>query len=75
MKKIEKVWKEFKELENPSRYVGKSGMQVFDVINEFGLDFYEGSVLKYLIRYKKNNGIEDLKKCREYIDYMIAGYE
>lgn len=62
-------------LEDPSRYVGKSGMQVFDVINEFGLDFYEGNALKYLIRYKKKNGVEDLKKCREYLDYMIAGYE
>lgn len=60
--------------EDPSRYVGKSGMQVFDVINEFGLDFYEGNALKYLIRYKKKNGLEDLKKCRDYLDYMIAGY-
>lgn len=70
---IEKLSKEGK-LENPSRYVGKSGMQVFDVINEFGLDFYEGNALKYLIRYKKKNGLEDLKKCRDYLDYMIAGY-
>lgn len=65
---------ECKGLENPSRYVGKSGMQVFDVIDEFGLDFYEGNALKYLIRYKKKNGLEDLKKCRDYLDYMIAGY-
>ncbi|CAK1225226.1 hypothetical protein R54839_PPFHFPJH_00159 [Fructobacillus fructosus] len=70
---IEKLSKDGK-LENPSRYVGKSGMQVFDVINEFGLDFYEGNALKYLIRYKKKNGLEDLKKCRDYLDYMIAGY-
>ncbi|CAK1227167.1 hypothetical protein R55227_BLOPHJLP_00245 [Fructobacillus tropaeoli] len=70
---IEKLSKEGK-LDNPSRYVGKTGMQVFDVINEFGLDFYEGNALKYLIRYKKKNGLEDLKKCREYLDYMIAGY-
>ncbi|KMK52791.1 hypothetical protein FEFB_14920 [Fructobacillus sp. EFB-N1] len=62
------------KLKNPERYTGQSGMQVFDVINEFGLDFYEGNALKYLIRYKKKNGLEDLKKCREYLDYMIAGY-
>lgn len=70
---IEKLSEDGK-LENPSRYVGKSGMQVFDVINEFGLDFYEGNALKYLVRYKKKNGLEDLKKCRDYLDYMIAGY-
>lgn len=62
------------KIKNPVRYTGRSGMQVFDVINEFGLDFYEGNALKYLIRYKKKNGLEDLKKCREYLDYMIAGY-
>ncbi|CAK1251117.1 hypothetical protein R54839_PPFHFPJH_01370 [Fructobacillus fructosus] len=65
---------ENEKLKKPDRYTGKSGMQVFDVINEFGLDFYEGNALKYLIRYKKKNGLEDLKKCRDYLDYMIAGY-
>ncbi|MCK8617539.1 DUF3310 domain-containing protein [Fructobacillus sp. M158] len=58
----------------PDRYMGKSGMQVFDIINDFGMDFYEGNVLKYLIRYKKKNGLDDLKKCRDYLDYMIARY-
>lgn len=62
------------EVVSPKRYVGKTGMQVFDVIDEFGLDYYEGNALKYLIRYKKKNGLEDLKKCRDYLDYMIAGY-
>lgn len=60
---------------HPARYTGKSGMQVFDIINEYGMDFYEGNALKYLIRYKKKNGLEDLKKARVYLDYMIEGYK
>ena len=60
---------------HPARYTGKSGMQVFDIINEYGMDFYEGNALKYLIQYKKKNGLEDLKDCRDYIDYLIERYK
>lgn len=63
------------EVESPKRYVGKSGMQVFDVIDEFGLGYYEGNALKYLIRYKEKNGIEDLEKCKYYIDRIIERYK
>lgn len=65
---------EDEEIKNPKRYSSKSGMQVFDIINEFDLDFYEGNAIKYLIRYKDKNGVEDLKKCRDYLDYMIGVY-
>lgn len=40
-------------------------------IAENGLDFFQGSVLKYILRYKKKNGIQDLEKARHYIDMMI----
>ena len=33
--------------------------------------YYEGSVLKYLHRYKYKNGLEDLKKARWYLDKLI----
>jgi Protein of unknwon function (DUF3310) len=52
----------------PGYYRGASGMQPFDVIDAFRLDFYEGSVLKYLIRWKQKNGLEDLEKCAHYIE-------
>lgn len=65
---------EDEKIEKPERYTGKSGMQVFDVINEFGLDFYEGNTLKYLIRYKDKNGVEDLEKAKVYIDELIRRF-
>jgi len=33
--------------------------------------FPEGSVVKYVLRWRKKNGIEDLKKARRIIDMMI----
>lgn len=30
-----------------------------------------GNVLKYLFRWKKKNGLEDLKKAREILDWII----
>lgn len=39
------------------------------------LAFCEGNVLKYLYRYPKKNGVEDLKKAREYLNRMIEHLE
>ena len=55
----------------PACYNGAGGMQPFDVIDAFGLDFYEGSALKYLIRWRRKDRIRDLEKCAHYIDILI----
>lgn len=54
----------------PDHYRG-DGLQPFDVINAFGLDFYEGNALKYLLRWQKKNGVEDLRKARTYVQVLI----
>lgn len=41
----------------------------FIVKNE--LDFLQGNVVKYVVRYKTKGGLEDLKKARHYLDLMI----
>lgn len=58
-----------------SHYQTPSGMQPFDVIDAFGLDFYEGNALKYLLRWRKKNGVEDLKKAQHYINVLIEREE
>jgi hypothetical protein len=50
-------------------------IQPIDFIRAQGMDFEEGSVIKYVARYKKKNGLEDLKKARWYIDRLIARFE
>lgn len=57
---------------------GLEGIEVKDVIRSVLGDnitsFYIGNVIKYVLRYKKKNGVEDLKKARLYLDWAIADY-
>lgn len=62
---------------NPRRQVGgnhylKHGnMQPFDIIDEYGLNFYEGCALKYLLRWRDKDNILDLEKAKHYIEILI----
>lgn len=33
--------------------------------------FPEGNIIKYVLRWRKKNGVEDLRKARRIIDMMI----
>lgn len=37
--------------------------------------FLNGNVLKYMLRYKQKNGIEDLKKAQTYLTWLIEELE
>lgn len=52
----------------------KHSIQPWDIIDEYDLNFYEGNVLKYLLR-RKGKRLEDLEKCRHYLDKVIEDYE
>ena len=41
----------------------------FIVKNDIG--FIEGNIIKYICRYKRKNGVEDLKKAQEYLTQLI----
>lgn len=50
----------------------KFKIQPWDVIDEYQLGFYAGNALKYLLRAgHKDAKIQDLKKCRHYLDKLI----
>lgn len=36
-----------------------------------GLPYIEGSVIKYITRWRHKGGIQDLKKIKHYIDLLI----
>lgn len=48
----------------------KYSMQPVDAIRKMDLDFIKGNILKYLVRYKDKNGLEDLKKARHYAEIL-----
>lgn len=59
---------------SPKHYCGR-GMEVIDVIDAFDLDLYQGSIVQYVIRYKKKNGVEDLRKAAWYLNRLLAKHE
>ena len=57
-------------VDHPAHYnAGK--IEVIDAIEDWGLGFHAGNVVKYVARHKHKNGIEDLKKARWYLDRLI----
>tara|TARA_R110002020_G_scaffold132966_1_gene296758 strand:+ start:443 stop:580 length:138 start_codon:yes stop_codon:yes gene_type:complete len=42
---------------------------------EYDLSFVEGCIVKYIVRWKVKNGLEDLKKARWYLDKLIKQQE
>lgn len=59
------------------RYTTGSGKQLFEVLEDDLLEpdetrgFYKGNIYKYVKRYPKKNGIEDLEKAKDYINQLI----
>lgn len=39
--------------------------------NGYGTGFCIGNIIKYVSRYKQKNGVEDLYKARQYLDWLI----
>jgi hypothetical protein len=49
----------------------KLEIQPWDFILANNLGFFEGSILKYITRWRNKGGVEDLKKARHYLDKLI----
>jgi predicted 2-oxoglutarate/Fe(II)-dependent dioxygenase YbiX len=60
---------------HPSHY-NSGNIEVIDAIEDWGLDFNAGNVVKYVARHQhKANPVEDLKKARWYLDRIIERIE
>nr|DAX61753.1 MAG TPA: nucelotide kinase [Caudoviricetes sp.] len=61
----------------PSHYQGSKGLESIEVIDNFignligKAAWCWGNTIKYLLRFQKKNGIEDLKKARKNLDWLI----
>ena len=61
----------------PSHYQGKNGMEAIEVHKNFLTEeelrgYYKGNALKYLLRERNKNGLEDLKEARHHLDWLIG---
>ena len=73
---LERIQKEVEEDErnenaviNPSHYDIK--IQPLEYIMSNNLGFIEGNIIKYITRYPKKGGMDDLYKARNYIEILI----
>lgn len=61
---------EFKDKQVGGDHYKKHSIRPWDIIDEWKLNFYEGNILKYLLR-RKSNRLEDLQKIAHYVEKMI----
>ncbi len=63
------------KVNHPSHYQTAGGIEVIEYISSLLGDnvkaYYLGNVIKYVSRFDKKNGVEDLKKARFYLNKMI----
>lgn len=50
-------------------------IQPVEYILKNNIPFIEGSVIKYVTRWRAKNGVEDLRKARHFLDILITNEE
>jgi Protein of unknwon function (DUF3310) len=64
------------KVNHPAHYGGDTPYEVIKVLRHWFSDeqfegFLVGNAIKYLSRYKKKNGLEDVKKAQWYVNYLV----
>ena len=71
----------YDNVNRPEHYQTKNGLETIDAIEAFTEDLTgieavcTGNIIKYVSRWKKKNGIEDLKKAEWYLQRLIRHEE
>jgi hypothetical protein len=59
------------ERQEGGTHYNKYSIQPYAFTRSNNLSFFQGNVIKYVVRYKDKNGIEDLKKIIHYCELEI----
>ena len=65
----------------PNHYASDKGFEVFDVQEAFIHELkgmaasYWCNIVKYILRFQRKNGVEDLKKAKYYLEKLIEEEE
>ena len=62
---------ESKDLVDHPAHYNQGRMEVIDAIEGLELPFIEGSILKYIARWRFRDGSRDLRKAKWYLDRLI----
>jgi hypothetical protein len=52
-------------------HYGLKQYQHWDMVAEFNLDYFQGQITKYVMRWKKKGGLPDLRKAQHFIEKYI----
>ena len=58
-----------------SHYRAVSPMQPWDIIESWGLNFWQGNIIKYVLRAPYKGGVEDFEKAKHYLEFIIENYD
>ena len=61
------------EYQGEAHYKGYKYEPVKYII-DMKFDFIQGNILKYLVRYRKKNGLQDLKKAKNYAENRLHAW-
>lgn len=59
------------KIDHPPHY-NKGDIECIDYILDQDLGFVEGNIVKYMVRWKDKDGLDDLKKARWYLNKLIG---
>jgi hypothetical protein len=63
------------DIQHGGDHYKNKGIQPLEYIMANDLSFCQGNVVKYVTRYKDKNGLEDLRKAKHYVEFLIAEME
>lgn len=52
-------------------HYGLSSLQHWDLVAMFNWDYFQGQITKYLMRWRKKNGVQDLRKAAHFLEKYI----
>lgn len=60
---------------NKPPHYNQWNIEVLDFILDQKMDYLQWNCLKYLARFKHKGWVQDLKKCKYYLDKLIEDYD
>lgn len=61
--------------EGGDHYKTPGKIEHWDLVIMYGWDYFQGQITKYVMRWRKKGGIQDLKKARHFLDKYIESEE